>query len=170
MISTHYRSKLNFTFDKLDESQKCINKLRELKRRLDLIEISSVKQDNMKKASVDNMLLDFSEKLSDDLNISGSLGVLFTWVNEMFAGLDKNEIDYVYAQSALAALKRVDSILGVIFEDEDIQSDEVMELINKRNKARDDRDWASADAIRKELDDMGVVLEDTPEGTIWKKK
>ena len=170
LISTHYRSKLNFTFDKLDESQKCINKLRELKRRLDLIEISSVEQDNMKKASVDNMLLDFSEKLSDDLNISGSLGVLFTWVNEMFAGLDKNEIDYVYAQSALAALKRVDSILGVIFEDEDIQSDEVMELINKRNKARDDRDWASADAIRKELDDMGVVLEDTPEGTIWKKK
>ncbi len=170
LISTHYRSKLNFTFDKLDESQKCINKLRELKRRFDLIENGMVAEDGVNKTSVENMLSDFSEKLGDDLNISGSLGVLFTWVNEMFSGLDQNKIDYKYAQSALAALKKIDSILGVIYEDEEIESSEIIELIGKRNRARDDKDWDAADAIRKELDSLGVVLEDTPEGTIWKKK
>ena len=170
LISTHYRSKLNFTFDKLDESQKCINKLRELKRRLDLIERGVLDKNGVNEASVKNMLSGFSEKLGDDLNISGSLGVLFSWVNEMFSGLDQNKINYKHAQSALAALKKVDSILGVIYEVEEIESDEIVELIDKRNKARDNKDWDSADTIRKELDSLGVVLEDTPEGTIWKKK
>ena len=67
-------------------------------------------------------------------------------------------------------MKRVDSILGVIYEVEEIESNEIVELIDKRNKARDNKDWDSADTIRKELDSLGVVLEDTPEGTIWKKK
>ena len=49
--------------------------------------------------------------------------------------------------------------------DEDIQR-----LIDKRNEAREEKDWDAADVIRKELDELGIILEDTPEGTIWKKK
>jgi len=85
-------------------------------------------------------------------------------------GLDKEKIDFMCAQSALVALKKIDTVLGVMGEDENNQSDEIVELIKRRNMARDNKEWAVADGIRKELDAMGIVLEDTSEGTIWKKK
>ena len=48
--------------------------------------------------------------------------------------------------------------------------DEIQGLIDRRNQARAEKDWATADVIRKQLDELGIVLEDTSEGTIWKKK
>ena len=46
----------------------------------------------------------------------------------------------------------------------------IKELIKERNKARSEKDWDRADEIRKQLDEMGIILDDTPEGTVWKKK
>ena len=85
LISTHYRSKLNFTFEKVKAAQKCINKLRELKRRLKKIDNE---EDEVLNSETETMLSKFSEKLGDDLNISGALGELFIWVNYLFAELD----------------------------------------------------------------------------------
>ncbi len=168
LISTHYRSKLNFTFDKIRTSQKCINKLCELKRRLVLVE-----EDRSGKMTVpvaDEMLKRFSQKLGDDLNISGALGELFTWVNDMFTRLDIDEVDYGSAQQALSALGKVDQVLGVMEEEQAKVDVNIQTLIDKRNQARLEKEWAAADVIRKQLDKLGIVLEDTPKGTIWKKK
>jgi cysteinyl-tRNA synthetase len=168
LISTHYRSKLNFTFDKVRTSQKCINKLRELKRRLAL-----VRKDNSGDAvgsSTDEMLEGFSKKLGEDLNISGALGELFTWVNDMFANLDSSEVNYDSALQANLALEKVDKILGVIEVDKASVDDDIQNLIDQRNQARTEKDWDAADVIRKQLDELGIVLEDTNEGTIWRKK
>ncbi len=168
LISTHYRSKLNFTFDKVRTSQKCINKLCELKRRLALVKKDT---DAIVTASVaDKMLLGFSQKLGDDLNISGALGELFTWVNDMFSRLDSDDINYDIARQALSALGKVDEVLGVMEADQIETDDEIQGLIDKRNQARSEKDWDTADVIRKQLDELGIVLEDTSEGTIWKKK
>ena len=168
LISTHYRQKLNFTFDKIKSSQKCINKLRELKRRSLFIE------DNLSGKScvesTESMLAKFTEKLGDDLNISGALGDLFIWVNEMFSLLDANKISTEGGFVIVDALNKVDSVLCVIDDSCDSASDEVDDLICQRNKARDEKDWAKADEIREKLDKMGIVLEDTKSGTIWKKK
>ena len=49
-------------------------------------------------------------------------------------------------------------------------TEEIQDLINRRNHARIEKDWAEADVIRKQLDELDIVLEDTPGGTIWKKK
>ena len=168
LISTHYRSKLNFTFDKVRTSQKCINKLCELKRRLAL-----VKKDRdavITSYVADEMLSGFSQKLGDDLNISGALGELFTWVNDMFSRLDSDEINYDIARQALSALGKVDLVLGVMEADQIETDDEIQGLIDRRNQAREEKDWDTADIIRKQLDELGIVLEDTSEGTIWKKK
>ena len=168
LISTHYRSKLNFTFDKVRTSKKCINKLCELKRRLALVKKDS---DAIVTGSVtDEMLSGFSQKLGDDLNISGALGELFTWVNDMFSRLDSDEINYDIARQALSALEKVDEVLGVMEADQVETDDEMQGLIDKRNQARAEKDWDTADVIRKQLDELGIVLEDTSEGTIWKKK
>ena len=118
----------------------------------------------------DEMLSGFSQKLGDDLNISGALGELFTWVNDMFSRLDSDEINYGIARQALSALGKVDEVLGVMEADQVEADDEIQGLIDRRNQARAEKDWATADVIRKQLDELGIVLEDTSEGTIWKKK
>ncbi|MBC8479033.1 MAG: cysteine--tRNA ligase, partial [FCB group bacterium] len=99
LMSTHYRQKLNFTFADVSDSQKCINRLLELKRRLGLVE--SGDGDDLKE-SCEIVLQDFQKKLNDDLNISGALGVLFTWVNKIFSLLDKNTVSTSGASTALA--------------------------------------------------------------------
>ena len=167
LMSTHYRQKLNFTFADVSDSQKCINRLLELKRRLGLVE--SGDGDDLKE-SCEIVLQDFQKKLNDDLNISGALGVLFTWVNKIFSLLDKNTVSTSGASTALAVLDKIDSVLGVIEEKGSSLSDDVEELIIQRKQARTDKNWALADEIRGKLDALGIILEDTPKGTIWKKK
>ena len=117
------------------------------------------------------MLEKFKEKLSDDLNISGALGELFIWVNDMFSALDNKQVRLSDAKIILSTLSSVDSILCVIDDScESKDSDEIDELILARNDARDNKDWKKADEIRAKLDSMGIVLEDTETGTIWKHK
>ena len=167
LISTHYRSKLNFTFEKVKAAQKCINKLRELKRRLKKIDNE---EDEVLNSETETMLSKFSEKLGDDLNISGALGELFIWVNYLFAELDNDKLDCCSAKGALSALRKIDSVLGVI-DCANLEVDDIIhELIKDREKARSDKNWEKADEVRKQLDGLCIVLDDTPEGTIWKRK
>jgi len=168
LISTHYRQKLNFTFDKIKSSQKCINKLRELQRRAFEIGANGIEGlDVSQECSA--MVTMFGKKLSDDLNISSALGELFIWVNKMFSLLDKNKINQKGADNIIQSLKKIDSVLGII-EEEAESSTEIDDLIVRRNLARSEKDWGEADKIRGILDEMGVVLEDTVKGTIWKRK
>jgi len=170
LISTHYRQKLNFTFQKLKDSQKAINRLRELSRRLDEVAINGKNDENINILNLD-FLNKFSNCLSNDLNISGALGELSIWVNSVFKMLDGNLLSKEYALKAQDVLKSVDEILGVIYNQEpnDV-NDQIKSLINERNKARDNNEWDKADLIRDKLLSQGIVLEDTPNGTVWKKK
>ncbi len=170
LISTHYRAKLNFTFEKVETAQKSINKLRELKRRLNNVINSDCKSafDDETK----NMLEKFTNQLGDDLNISGALGEVFIWVNSLFSKIDNDILEPRFAKGALDALYKIDLVIGVIdsdFSKGQIDKD-IQKLIEDRNDARFKKDWEKADKIRKELDDIGIVLDDTPEGTVWKRK
>ena len=115
LLSAHYRSKLNFTFEKIQASQKSINRLRELKRRLMLIpEDGNSMSEELK---ISQMLDGFSSKMSDDLNISGALGELFLWVGEVFTLLDSSMVNYSSAQDAVLAINKIDRVLGVLNAD-----------------------------------------------------
>ncbi len=167
LLATHYRQKLNFTFEKLKASQKAINRLREFQRRLETIRNKD--GDDLKESSND-VVKKFLSTLSDDLNISGALGVLFIWVNKIFAKADIGQVSISGAKNAKEALCRIDLIIGVIEGPEEFIDDDIESLIKQRNEARSNKDWAKADEVRLQLDQMGIQLEDTPDGTIWKKK
>ena len=168
LISTHYRSKLNFTFEKVRIAQKCINKLKELKRRLEKVEDDGSNESSNTETL--KMLTEFSARLGDDLNISGALGELFIWVNCLFVALDERTLDCCSAKGALSALEKIDTILGVMNNTNIEVNENIQELIKERNKARLEKDWEKADKMRKQLDEMGIMLDDTPGGTVWKKK
>jgi len=163
LLSTHYRQKLNFTVERVRDAQKAINRLRELVRRLE-----AVNQHNWGRspAAPDDTLV---SALDDDLNIAGALGAIFSWAKELFAHLDDGALSGLGAQEALSALKKYDQLLGVIFSKEAIGED-IEALITEREAARTNSEWARADEIRDQLLGQGIILEDTPSGTIWKRQ
>lgn len=164
LLSTNYRQPLNFTFDGLESAQQAVWRLDDLKDRLKSITEPGSTPAIQKR--INSALGEFESCLDDDLNISGALGALFSLVRE----LNKARLKLQDAKLALKALWRVNEILGVLdMEREDQEIDkESKQLIQKREKARRERNFAEADAIRQRLIERGVLIEDTPSGTRWR--
>jgi len=171
LLSTHYRQKLNFTLDKLKNSQKSINKIREVKRRVDLIKNNQVEGKDFS-SSCSEMVEAFTRHLENDLNISGALGEMFIWINKIFKELDANNISIKGKEHIIKTLKLIDKVLGVIKtkNSSSKSKDEIKILIQKREDARTSKDWGLADQIRDEIDQLGYIVEDTPQGPIRKRK
>ena len=105
--------------------------------------------------------------MDDDLNTSVALASVFEFVKEMNKLLDK--ISKKNSDDCIRFLKKIDSVLGVMkFEDDSIDA-EIEALIEKRNEARKNKDFATSDKIRDELKAKGIILDDTPTGTRWKR-
>ena len=169
LISSHYRQKLNFTLNRLDDAQKAINKLRELNRRLSNVN-SEGESDSSKIEEINNLVIEqFRLSLEDDLNISEALGALYKWVNKVFVLLDSNNINKIESKACVEVLSRIDLVLGVVDSKSDL-SPEMKKLISDRELARKNKDWQESDRIRDLLKSKGVLIEDTPEGTTWKFK
>ena len=168
LLSTHYRAQLNFTFEALDAAGAAVERLRSFVRRL------LYAQGNGSGGKVVELLSEVQEgfggAMDDDLNVSVALAALFDFVREVNVLLEAGEVSRTEANDIDALMKRFDGVLGVVGEvaREDVLSKEAEELIEKREKARKAKDWATADALRMRLSEMGVVLEDTAQGVRWR--
>jgi cysteinyl-tRNA synthetase len=168
LLSTHYRQQFNFTFEGLDAAKGAIERLRNLMRRL---QDADGKDSGGKVAQlVLGVQAGFGEAMDDDLNTSVALGALFDFAREVNALLDADAVSRSEADEISALMRRFDGVLGVIGEAkmEEALPKEAEELIKKREEARKARDWARADALRLELREMGVVVEDTAQGVRWR--
>ena len=107
--------------------------------------------------------------MDDDLNTPAAFGALFSFVKQVNSMIDSNSLGKGGAEKALDALRRVNSVLGVMtFESEQLPP-RLAALVAQRDLARKKKDFAESDRIRKELLSEGVVVEDTPSGTRWKR-
>ena len=168
LLATHYRQQLNFTFEALEAAKNAIMRLRDFR---DVVESSdgSVQNPDVK-AAADKALNRFETSLDDDLNISPALAAVFDFVKEINVIREKNSVSKSDAQIVKNALKRFDSVLGVIYVKEEALDSEIEELIEKRVQVRKEKNFGESDRIRDQLLDMGIILEDTPSGTRWKRK
>lgn len=166
LLSGHYRSQLNYTEDNLKQAKAALERLytalRGVKPNLD-VELSDYAE-----------VTKFVTAMDDDFNTPEALSVLF----ELAKGLNKQD-DASKAADLAGVLVKLGEVLGVLQsspeaylqgEQNDDEVAQIEALIVKRNQARADKDWGAADEARDALTAMGIVLEDGPEGTTWRKQ
>ncbi len=184
LICTRYRESTNFTLQSLHEAAVAIASLRDLADKLTrtVAAVDEAAGDGDTPAMGDPaqrathevplapdeaaMIDEFSRAMDDDLNISAALAALFTWANPR---PKKGRLDYPAARSGLAALRRVDHVLGVIFAPlralpAAVQK-QVDALMHQRLQARQSKDFAASDTLRRDLSALGVEVQDTPAGS-----
>jgi len=156
VLSSHYRSKVNFALDKKYEAKMAIQRIMELKDRLEEFEESES----------DDLPSDagkFISALENDLDSPTALAVLFEWLRKTNVKLDKNELSKSDIQKGNHFITFFNSIFGVLYEKFEIPKN-IIELVKKRERARENNDWVKSDKIRQELNINGWNVKDTPTG------
>jgi cysteinyl-tRNA synthetase len=174
LLSSHYRKQLNFTWTGMDQAEEAIRRIVDFRARLETVTGDGVHphvQDAVAKARQS-----FTSALQQDLNTAAALAAVFDLVRDLNAAIDAKEISASEAEAVREVMDECDRVLGVVSlrQAEDAQPpvavEEIERLIEARRAARQRREFAEADRIRDELAERGVLLEDKPGGTRWKKK
>ena len=163
MLRAHYRSPLNYSFEQLSEAQKSLTTL--------YLSIRDVERSSSYKIDWSNPYAKrFKIGLDDDFNTSEALSVIFNLVNE----INKTKVDYSNSQNLLISLANILGLLTMdpeeFLQGESNLSLDIDGLIKERNMAKDGKNFEAADKIRALLLDNDIIIEDTPEGTTWRKK
>ncbi len=188
LISSHYRSPIEYSSSLLKEAEVALERVYTTMKRIDTF----IKEKGIEGSSDRCGLIEcFENHMDDDFNTALVVGDVFEalrMANRYLDDSQKGELSEEAIASIIAskdAIKTIGSVLGIFNKEPDVYfsqkekgylektavtTEEIEKLISERNKARETRDFARADDIRATLDEKGVVLEDTPQGTIWKVK
>lgn len=165
-FQTHYRSKLNFTWKSLESAQEALNNLRGFIKKLLEIETESKEPTEI---DLKNAEKKFSETLADDLSSPQAIAVIFDMIRTANPYIAKGWIGKKEAAKIVDTLKKFDEVLGFMEIDKmDLVTEEIpkeiLELSDTREKARKEKDFESADKLRKKIFEGGFEVEDTPAG------
>jgi cysteinyl-tRNA synthetase len=172
LASVPYRNKLNFTFDGLKAAATSIERLRNFELRLKTDKFPEGANADADKRTAES-LARFEEAMDDDLNTANALGVLFEYIRETNTAMDSGAFNAANVAPVVALLARFDEVFDILkptVAEGGLTDEAIDALAAERVAAKKARDFARADAIRAELLEQGIILEDTKEGTRWKRK
>lgn len=169
LLSTHYRKMLNFTFDGLEQARASRQRILDFVYDIEHRTFPPGRNQKIQQLS-EKTLEEFRAGLSDDLNISAALAALFEFIREVNQTMSRETIGRDDAAKILETVGEINRVLDILPEKkEESPPPEILEKIELRQKARQEKNFALADAIRNELREMGIILEDTREGVRWKR-
>jgi cysteinyl-tRNA synthetase len=173
MLSAHYRSPINFSDDLLEQTKSGLERLYNAKNNLlyfleNAVEkgASQEEQDLIKR--LDEYKTKFIQAMDDDLNTADALAAIYDLVRDVNGSL-KAESSKAAVEAAMAMLMELSGVLGLLDKRDESLDAEIEKLIEERQTARKEKNWALSDKIRDDLKAQGIILEDTPSGVKWKR-
>jgi len=172
-LQAHYSHPVDFSWERMEDAKKAYERIDILMKKLKDVEIK-----NDSDVRIDRYRKNFEEVMDDDFSTAQALGVIF----EMISFINKNIEDRKILGYAKKVFIELGKVLGfseeLLLQKEDVLSDigpgiskyEIEELIRRRDIARKSKNFKEADSIRERLEKAGIVLEDTKDGTVWRKR
>src|SRR5688500_12619782 len=170
LLSVPTRKQLNFTFEGLQGAESTVGRLRNFRSL-----VKDAKHSDSSDADVSALaakaLSDFEDSMDDDFNTAAALAAIHDLVREVNTALAGPGLKADDREAVLDAIAKFDSVLGIFGPDETGKLDaEIEGLVEERQEARRNRDFARSDEIRDLLSEKGIILEDTKDGVRWKRK
>ncbi len=166
LISTHYRQKLNFTFQGLEAAQNALQRVHEFMENLSAIKAEHALQKTVADA-LKQVKMDFEKAMDNDLEISEALAAIFEFIrliNKIIKSIGRTDAEKIQKQ-----MLEFDTILGFIKPEIEKLPKEIKILAEKREQARRQKDWKTADILRDEIKQLGYEVKDTAEGPVTRK-
>ncbi len=167
LMSRHYRKPISFSWSKLDVARNTIAKLDKFIKKLRYCQAGPPHPDMDQ--LVYNLKHKFVEAMDDDFNVAPALAALFEFIRHINRIMDTKGLSATDKQKVEEVMEGMDSVLGVMDLEPTKPDEKVDELVKRREEARRDKDWATADRIRQDLKGMGIEVTDTRDGTIWRR-
>ena len=170
MSSVQYRRPINYSEDGLKQAETVLdryqNVLRNSQNRLNE-ETDSVISEDLR-TNLNTAQNEFIEAMDDDFNVQNALSVMYDLVSKVNSHLSQEQVDKEALTEFIDIFKQWLLIFGVIFQEQNGSDDEKIDkMVAERDEARKNKDWATSDRLRDELNEMGIILEDTAQGTRW---
>lgn len=173
MLSVHYRNPINFSQTVIEKTQNSFDGIQTAYQNLLYRKETSVDlTDNQAQwmDSIDAHRSKFIQEMNDDFNTANAISVLFELAKDANRYLENKQTDTTVIDVFIELFEEITGVLGLKLETEELLDEEIEQLIEERVQARKDRNFSRADEIRDLLDEKGIILEDTPQGTRWKRK
>ncbi|WP_296977804.1 cysteine--tRNA ligase [uncultured Eubacterium sp.] len=174
LISSHYRSPINYSIDIIEQCQSALDRLYTCRESLDFA-IKNAKSDIDDDEEILKLIAsakdEFIKAMDDDLNTADGIAAVFNLVSTINTEIINKEISLNVCKKAAEMFDELTGVLGLLYnrKSNDID-DDIEKLIEQRQNARANKDWATADKIRDELKAKGIILKDTPQGVTWTKE
>lgn len=172
MLSVHYRHPINYNLELLESTKNGLERLRtsyaNLKHRIKS-STNLTTNDEEWLVKVASFRGEFVKSMDDDFNTANAISVLFEVSKQANYYLQEKNTSELVINAFIKEFEVLFDVLGLSLEDEQLVDGEIEALIEKRNQARRDRNFALSDQIRDELKAQNIILEDTPQGTRWKR-
>ncbi|AUM89525.1 cysteine--tRNA ligase [Clostridium botulinum] len=174
MLSGHYRTQINFSMELLDSTKAALDRLynsvNNLENLLDEVKNEELRDEELEyKNELQKYKEKYIEKMDDDFNTADAISIIFDLIRDVNTNVTI-ESSKELVKYTLDLIRELGSPLGILQESTKASLEEEIEkLIEERQKARKEKNWALADKIRDNLKERGIVLEDTPQGVRWKQ-
>ena len=167
LISSSYSHKIDLNDVNLNSSNNALKRIQDFYNRIFELSKGDVEIDNNKIMNT-QLIVDFKIAMNDNLNMSKALSVIFNYIKKINIKLDKKQMTYKEAILTLAALNKIDEVLGVIRSSKIKLSKNDIKLLEERNLARKNKNWGRADEIRLFFKEKGIDIDDSETGIIIK--
>ena len=175
MVASHYRSPINYSVEVIEQCKAGLERLYNCRDNLAFLLKNAPEGEKEGEKEIRRRFSEyqdhFIEAMEDDLNTADALSALFDLARDINSTLNASSApSKELCAYALDLFNELAGVLGLLYNQKDDQllDEEVEKLIEQRNEARKNKDWATADRIRDELKARHIVLEDTPQGVKWK--